>query len=58
VPEASRPADDMGSADHAFEELEPPRPLLQRVADQVLKKILSEGLQPGDQWMVAAGAEG
>ncbi len=49
MPEASRIADDMGSADHAFEELERPRPLPQRVADQVLKKILSEGLQPGEQ---------
>lgn len=33
----------------AFEELERARPLPQRVADEVLKRILAEGLQPGDQ---------
>lgn len=37
------------SVDRAFDELDRPRPLPQRVADQVLKKILSDGLQPGEQ---------
>lgn len=45
----SRSIDGDGSVDRAFEELDRPRPLPQRVADQVLKKILSEGLQPGEQ---------
>jgi GntR family transcriptional repressor for pyruvate dehydrogenase complex len=37
------------SAHPAFEELDRPRPLPQRVADEVLKRILAEGLQPGEQ---------
>lgn len=48
MPESSG-ASDQSTVDHAFEELDRPRPLPQRVADQVLKKILSEGLQPGEQ---------
>jgi GntR family transcriptional repressor for pyruvate dehydrogenase complex len=34
---------------HTFEELDRPRSLPQRVADEILKRILAEGLQPGDQ---------
>jgi GntR family transcriptional repressor for pyruvate dehydrogenase complex len=36
-------------ASHAFDELDRPRPLPQRVADAILERILAEGLQPGDQ---------
>jgi GntR family transcriptional repressor for pyruvate dehydrogenase complex len=49
VPDTSESIDVGGSVDRAFEEMERPRPLPQRVADQVLKKILHEGMQPGDQ---------